>query len=346
MRLQYRDDGGALLRTAFGGTVCVSDDAHHAFTVDLDPYSDNSIDRVDIARDEADRDRRVRRHVRVLRRQHVLGLGEDHRGRRRLRLLRLLARRPDRVRRGVLGPGRRRGDAAPDRHAASQQLLRRVRADEPPLPQRVRRLPHLARGRHGVRLRQWPPRVHGRPRPLRVQQDRQGQGATADAGRQRDLRDRRLEPRCRSPNRAARCGVGKSQGVPNPAAGGSTAQDGPPPGSARRLPPGAPRPRGRRSRLRSALRPPPPVVAVVLPAHAGQRRGWRGRAAAELPARPRRAARRWPAAGESAGLALHDRSQPLHDDARGAAAFSVPIEDFEPSFDGLAEGVALSVELR
>jgi hypothetical protein len=49
MRLQYRDDGGGLLRTEFGGTVCVTDDAHHAFSVDLDPYSDAPIDRVDVA---------------------------------------------------------------------------------------------------------------------------------------------------------------------------------------------------------------------------------------------------------------------------------------------------------
>jgi hypothetical protein len=33
MRLQYRDDGGGLLRTEFGGTVCVTDDAHHAARV-------------------------------------------------------------------------------------------------------------------------------------------------------------------------------------------------------------------------------------------------------------------------------------------------------------------------
>jgi hypothetical protein len=49
MRLQYRDDGGGLLRTEFGGTVCVSDDAHHEFSVDLDPYSDAAIDHVDVA---------------------------------------------------------------------------------------------------------------------------------------------------------------------------------------------------------------------------------------------------------------------------------------------------------
>jgi hypothetical protein len=49
MRLQYRDDAGVLLTTKFGGQVCVNDDAHHAFSVDLDPYSDNRIDRVDVA---------------------------------------------------------------------------------------------------------------------------------------------------------------------------------------------------------------------------------------------------------------------------------------------------------
>ena len=49
MRLQYRDAAGGLLATKFGGQVCVSDDAHHAFSVDLDPYSDNRIDHVDVA---------------------------------------------------------------------------------------------------------------------------------------------------------------------------------------------------------------------------------------------------------------------------------------------------------
>lgn len=49
MRLQYRDGAGTLLATKFGGKVCVDDDAHHAFSVDLDPYSDNRIARVDVA---------------------------------------------------------------------------------------------------------------------------------------------------------------------------------------------------------------------------------------------------------------------------------------------------------
>jgi hypothetical protein len=49
MRLRYYDVAGTQLNESFGGTVCVNDDAHHAYSVDLDPYSDDSIASINIA---------------------------------------------------------------------------------------------------------------------------------------------------------------------------------------------------------------------------------------------------------------------------------------------------------
>ena len=43
MHLDYRDRNGTSLRIEHGGTVCVNDDKHHEFSVDLQPYSDNRI---------------------------------------------------------------------------------------------------------------------------------------------------------------------------------------------------------------------------------------------------------------------------------------------------------------
>jgi hypothetical protein len=43
MRLEYFDPAGTLLSTNFGGDVCVTDDQHHSWSVDLDPYHDDSI---------------------------------------------------------------------------------------------------------------------------------------------------------------------------------------------------------------------------------------------------------------------------------------------------------------
>jgi hypothetical protein len=43
MRLEYFDPAGTLLSTNFGGEVCVTDDQHHSWSVDLDPYHDDSI---------------------------------------------------------------------------------------------------------------------------------------------------------------------------------------------------------------------------------------------------------------------------------------------------------------
>ena len=87
---------------------------------------------------------------------------------------------------------------------------------------------------------------------------------------------------------------------------------------ARRLPARRAGAARRRGGLRGPLRPPPPGAAVLLPAHARQRRGRRGRAAADLPARAQGAGRR-PAAGHRAAVAVRDRPQPLQDDARRAA---------------------------
>jgi len=49
MRLRSFNDAGTQVQERFGGTVCVSDDAHHGFSVDLDPYKDPSIDSVQVA---------------------------------------------------------------------------------------------------------------------------------------------------------------------------------------------------------------------------------------------------------------------------------------------------------
>jgi hypothetical protein len=49
MRLRYFNDAGTQIQERFGGTVCADDDAHHAFSVDLDPYSDAAIDSVNVA---------------------------------------------------------------------------------------------------------------------------------------------------------------------------------------------------------------------------------------------------------------------------------------------------------
>jgi hypothetical protein len=49
MRLEYFNAAGALLSTSYGGEVCVTDDQHHSWSVDLDPYSDNSIESVRVS---------------------------------------------------------------------------------------------------------------------------------------------------------------------------------------------------------------------------------------------------------------------------------------------------------
>jgi hypothetical protein len=49
MRLQYKDASGDVLATEYGGTKCVEDDQHHEFSVDLDPYADDSIASVKVS---------------------------------------------------------------------------------------------------------------------------------------------------------------------------------------------------------------------------------------------------------------------------------------------------------
>ncbi len=49
MRLRYFDDAGTQIQERFGGTVCAFDDAHHSFSVDLDPYSNSRIESVNVA---------------------------------------------------------------------------------------------------------------------------------------------------------------------------------------------------------------------------------------------------------------------------------------------------------
>lgn len=48
MRLDYSDADGDALATRFGGTVCASDDHHHEFTVDLQPYESAYVDEVKV----------------------------------------------------------------------------------------------------------------------------------------------------------------------------------------------------------------------------------------------------------------------------------------------------------
>jgi hypothetical protein len=43
MHLDYRDKNGASIVVKHGGTVCVNDDKHQEFSVDLEPYADNKI---------------------------------------------------------------------------------------------------------------------------------------------------------------------------------------------------------------------------------------------------------------------------------------------------------------
>jgi hypothetical protein len=49
MRMRYFDAADTQLAERFGGTVCVTDDQHHAWSVDLDPYADADIDSVEVA---------------------------------------------------------------------------------------------------------------------------------------------------------------------------------------------------------------------------------------------------------------------------------------------------------
>ncbi len=48
MRLEYFDSG-TLLSTQYGGRVCVTDDAHHSWSVDLDPYTNPAIGSVRVS---------------------------------------------------------------------------------------------------------------------------------------------------------------------------------------------------------------------------------------------------------------------------------------------------------
>jgi hypothetical protein len=49
MQLRYFDaQGNELVDAKHGGQKCETDDQHHAYDVDLDPYSDDSIDRVEV----------------------------------------------------------------------------------------------------------------------------------------------------------------------------------------------------------------------------------------------------------------------------------------------------------
>ena len=49
MRLEYYDDAGAWMQTRYGGEVCAFDDQHHEWSVDLDPYTDPDIHSVRVS---------------------------------------------------------------------------------------------------------------------------------------------------------------------------------------------------------------------------------------------------------------------------------------------------------
>jgi hypothetical protein len=49
MRMTYRNAAGTDLATRYGSTLCVDDDDHHELPIDLDPYADDSLDRVQVA---------------------------------------------------------------------------------------------------------------------------------------------------------------------------------------------------------------------------------------------------------------------------------------------------------
>jgi hypothetical protein len=49
MRMEYYNNAGSWLATQYGGEVCVTDDQHHSWSVDLDPYSNTAIDSVRVS---------------------------------------------------------------------------------------------------------------------------------------------------------------------------------------------------------------------------------------------------------------------------------------------------------
>jgi hypothetical protein len=49
MRMEYYNNAGTWLNTSYGGAVCVTDDQHHSWSVDLDPYSNSAIQSVRVS---------------------------------------------------------------------------------------------------------------------------------------------------------------------------------------------------------------------------------------------------------------------------------------------------------
>jgi hypothetical protein len=49
MRMKYYDFDGTLLETEYGGEVCVDDDQHHSWSVNLEPYQDRDIHHVTVS---------------------------------------------------------------------------------------------------------------------------------------------------------------------------------------------------------------------------------------------------------------------------------------------------------
>ena len=49
MRMEYYNNAGSWLDTRYGGSVCVTDDQHHAWSVDLDTYSNSAIQSVRVS---------------------------------------------------------------------------------------------------------------------------------------------------------------------------------------------------------------------------------------------------------------------------------------------------------
>jgi hypothetical protein len=198
MRMDYRDADDDPLATRFGGTVCAATNQHSEFTVDLEPYSSPLIQEVTVALEKQTTLNGPFTTVQA----SSMGVGIN----------------PDEPK--ITANGFDFGNSswsfgAPDGNGSMlwsveddgairpnlggtlhlQQRLRRVRADEPALPRDRRHVHHLARRWRGVRERQRPPRVHRRPRPVRLARHRQGERPAAVAERERDVQRPRVRDR-------------------------------------------------------------------------------------------------------------------------------------------------------
>ena len=221
----------------------------------------------------------------------------------------------------------------PHRRDPPQQLVGRVRADEPPLPDRGRaRSSPRGPAARSARPTTATTRGASTSTPYDSTEIGQVQVQLQTLGDQRHLRHGRLADGL-DQRVTASAGLGIPKEFPTPLGEGAT--DGPPSRTARRLAPRGAGARGRRGGLRRALRPPPQAAAVVLPAHAGQRRRTaRTRCSRRSSGRTARCvAGQLPDAVRPWLFAIaRNRCKTMLAARREA---TVPVEDVEPSFDGL-----------